>query len=192
MPAFFSFIFVVFSLICMAQGSTGNPMLRAGSKTEYQPGKDDGLWHSELPDSLIIDSIVIHKALREMQAFSHQQLVKTYKIHLGLNPLGAKQVDGDCKTPEGLYQINSKNRVSTYHKSLGISYPNQNDMLEAKKTGRPPGRDVVIHGWPNGTVRFRTNLYQNDWTSGCIAVTNPEIDELFEHVNIGIPILITP
>src|ERR1019366_1979114 len=162
-----AFIFLPFSMLCFCQESSAdNPMLRASGKTEYKADRDDSLWHKDLPDAVIIDSIAIHKSAHEMQVFSHQQMVKTYVIHLGLHPVGPRQVNGDCKTPEGLYFINSKNDASMYHKSLGISYPNENDILEANKLGESPGGDIVIHGWPNGTIRFGRNHYYNDWTRG--------------------------
>lgn len=152
----------------------------------------DNYYKARLTDGVMIDSIAVTKSTREMRVFSHGKLLKKYHIHLGLQPVGPKQVAGDFKTPEGLYRINAKNPRSLYHKSLGISYPNKEDILRAKRMGRSPGGDIVIHGWPNGKENAGPRHYQNDWTSGCIGLLNKEIDELFEHVSVGIPIFIEP
>lgn len=145
-----------------------------------------------LPPDLTIDSVVVHKSAHQMVVFWHQQPIRVYKIHLGLCPTGPKQCEGDYKTPEGLYFINSKNTYSSFHKSLGISYPNARDVARAQRLGKKPGGDILIHGLPNGEENAGPNRYQNDWTWGCVALSDPEIDELFPHVKTGIPILITP
>lgn len=118
--------------------------------------------------------------------------MKSYKIALGKNPVGDKQFEGDDKTPEGLYYINDKNPNSGYHKNLGVSYPNASDSVEAKSFNKPVGGDIKIHGIRNymGIIGKFHNL--RDWTRGCIAVTDEEIDELYEHVPIGTPIQINP
>ena len=180
-------------MICYCQEvGGGNLMLRSGGKTTYNPETDPSYLHRELADSITIDSMAIHKEDRLLFAFCHGQLLKMYRIHLGLQPVGAKQSYGDYKTPEGRYYINARNTMSSYHKSLGISCPNENDLLEAKKQGKPPGGDIVLHGLPNGAEELGKNHYRNDWTWGCIALTNSEIDELFQHVNLGTPILVLP
>ena len=145
-----------------------------------------------LPGNLIIDSIVIHKQSHEMLVFSENELVKIYRIHLGISPEGRKQVSGDYKTPEGLYRTTYRNENSLFHKSFGISYPNAEDLMNAKKLGKPAGGDVMVHGLPNRDAAVGMDRYQNDWTWGCIALRNEEIDELFTRVNPGTPILITP
>ncbi|HLP49598.1 MAG TPA: L,D-transpeptidase family protein [Chitinophagales bacterium] len=139
-----------------------------------------------------VDSIAVHKAERELQAFSNGQLVKIYRVCLGQNPVGPKQVNGDKKTPEGLYRISYRNAGSLYHKSLAISYPNKQDVERAKKMGESAGGDVMIHGLPNFDAEAGPDKYTNDWTWGCIALRNHEIDELFERVKPGTPILIMP
>jgi len=146
----------------------------------------------DLPDGLTVDSIVIDKAAHEMRVFNHNQLLKKYRVCLGLKPIGKKQVAGDFKTPEGLYHINNKNPQSQFHKSLGISYPNKEDILVARKLHHSPGGDIMIHGLPNGQENVGPHRYRNDWTWGCIALRNNEIDDLFEHVKVGIPVLIRP
>ncbi len=170
--------------------------LAAGNKTShYKPTYTDLLDNTAsavLPANLVIDSMVIHKSAHQLLVFKAGVLIKMYKVQLGLNPIGPKQFSGDLKTPEGLYYINSKNAASRFHKSLGISYPNATDLKRAYKLGRLPGGDIMIHGLPNGQENVGPDRYQNDWTWGCVAVRNTEIDELFEHVGVGTPLLITP
>lgn len=146
---------------------------------------------NRLRANLKVDSIVIHKSARKLIAFSKGKAVLRYRVALGLNPVGAKQVQGDYKTPEGLYRINGKNANSLYHKNLGISYPNNADRARAMKLGQSPGGDIKIHGLPNGSGYIGKRHLLADWTWGCIALTNEEIDELYKYVKIGVPVLIT-
>ena len=127
-----------------------------------------------------------------MLVFNDNHLVKMYRICLGVNPEGRKQVSGDYKTPEGLYHTTYRNEFSQFHKSFGISYPNAEDVMNAKKLGKSAGGDVMVHGLPNRDANVGMDRYQNDWTWGCIALRNEEIDELFTRVNPGTPIFITP
>ena len=132
-----------------------------------------------------IDSLIVYKANREMEVYSGGSLVKTFAISLGRNPIGDKEFEGDKKTPEGKYIIDTKNSESGYHKNLGISYPNESDIENAKKNGKPTGGDIKIHGLKN-KLGFIGKFHRwFDWTMGCIAVTNEEIDELFATVPIG-------
>lgn len=139
-----------------------------------------------------VDSIVVVKHFRQMYVFKQGHLQKVYKIALGEQPIGPKHFEGDRKTPEGRYTITRKNAVSAAHKSLRISYPNDDDRSYAKKYGKPTGGDVMIHGILNGEEKNTAEWMKNDWTWGCIAVTNEEVDELFEHVKVGAPIVILP
>jgi len=145
-----------------------------------------------LPEDQKIDKLVVLKSEREMRAYANGKLLKTYKIALGNNPIGDKQFEGDCKTPEGLYTINDKNPNSAYHKNLGISYPNLQDIAEARKLGKPTGGDIKIHGMRNGHSYLGFFHRLSDWTHGCIAVTDAEVDELYAHTPIGTPIEIRP
>ena len=153
---------------------------------------DNGAFPIALADNLMIDSIVVHKSAHEMLVFRKGILLKKYVVQLGSNPVGPKQYLGDHKTPEGTYYISGKNAASRFHKSLGISYPNANDLQKASSQGKSPGGDIMIHGLPNGEENVGPTRYRNDWTWGCIAVRNAEIDELFEHTEPGTPIVITP
>jgi murein L,D-transpeptidase YafK len=145
-----------------------------------------------LPEGSVIDKLVVYKSKRQLLAYSKGALLKTYSIALGRQPIGDKQFEGDKKTPEGLYFINGKNPNSGYYKNLGISYPNASDMKEAKKLGKPVGGDIKIHGLRNrGGLLGKCHRWF-DWTLGCIAVTNEEMDELYNAVPIGTPIEIYP
>ena len=145
----------------------------------------------ELPKDTSIDSIVVYKSKKRLYAYADGKLIKTYKISLGRNPIGKKVYEGDNKTPEGIYIINDKNPNSGFYKNLGISYPNNEDIENAKNLGKPTGGDVKIHGIKNGLGFFDKFHY---WfsTRGCIRVTNKEIDELYYAVKIGTTIDIQP
>lgn len=145
-----------------------------------------------LPANIQVDSIVVYKSRHTLLAFSKGQLVKTYKISLGSIPMGSKKFEGDKKTPEGVYFINAKNPNSGYHKNLGISYPDKRDMDNAKKIGKPTGGDVKIHGLRNGLGFLCKFQRWYDWTAGCIALTNQEVDELYTSTKIGTKIEIKP
>jgi murein L,D-transpeptidase YafK len=145
-----------------------------------------------LSKNIKFDSIVVLKNERTLYAYQNKELIKSYYISIGRNSIGPKQFEGDCKTPEGIYMIDSKNSKSAYHKNLGISYPNNKDKEYAKKYNKPPGSAIKIHGIraPLGFIgKFHRLL---NWTLGCIAVTNKEMDELYAATNIGTPILIKP
>jgi len=146
----------------------------------------------KLSANIQIDKIVVYKSKRQMLAYSNGQLVKTYKIALGRQPIGDKEFEGDKKTPEGIYYINDKNPNSGYHKNLGISYPDKVDIKNAKRLGKPTGGDVKIHGLRNKTGMISKFHRWFDWTLGCIAVTDEEIDELYNSVKVGTQIEIKP
>ncbi len=125
-----------------------------------------------------VDKILIEKKERRLTLISKGKVLKTYKIALGGNPQGPKERQGDNKTPEGTYVIDSRNRDSRYHLSLHISYPNEKDKRRAKELGVPPGGDVMIHGIKNGFSWVGDFHADIDWTKGCIAVTDEEIEEI--------------
>jgi murein L,D-transpeptidase YafK len=138
---------------------------------------------NKLPNNTKIDALVVYKSERKLIAFSKGKIIKTYSIALGKSPIGAKQFQGDNKTPEGVYFINGKNAHSVAYKNLGISYPNSNDISNSK--GKPTGGDIKIHGLMNN-LWFIGNFHRlGDWTNGCIAVNNFEMDELYNSVKIG-------
>lgn len=137
------------------------------------------------------DFILIEKKVRLLTLFSNGEKVKEYKIALGCNPVGAKTMQGDNKTPEGLYTIDAKNPASSYHLSLHISYPNSCDQEISRRLGVPAGGDIMIHGERNGSGND-TPTRDADWTRGCIAVTNDEIEEIYDAVPVGTLVEITP
>lgn len=148
--------------------------------------------NNSIPKSTKIDSIVVLKSERRLEVYNKGHLLKTYKIALGEHPVGQKQYEGDRKTPEGLYFINDKNPNSDYHKNLGISYPNTTDRAFAAKNSKSPGGSVKIHGLKNGKGYIGAAHLLTDWTHGCIAVTDEEVDEIYSHTPIGTPINILP
>ena len=127
-----------------------------------------------------------------MMAYCGGRVVKEYKISLGKNPVGNKQYEGDGRTPEGTYYIDGRNDKSQCYKNLGISYPAEADIQRAKKIGEPTGGDIKIHGMLNGYGFIGKFHRWQDWTNGCIAVTDDEIDELYVHTQTGTPIEIKP
>jgi murein L,D-transpeptidase YafK len=139
-----------------------------------------------------VDSIVIIKHAREMQVYGHQRLLTSYRVCLGNNPVGPKHFQNDGKTPEGIYYINGKNPNSHYHKCLGISYPHDADRAYAKRFRKPTGGDIKIHGLPNDFGDEGQEDVKDDWTLGCIALNDKEIDELYAHTAVGTCVNILP
>lgn len=133
-----------------------------------------------------VTQVQVHKADRKMYLFHHDKVLKSYDIALGFAPQGHKQFEGDGKTPEGQYFISHKNPDSKFHLSLGISYPNEADTAFAESQGKSPGGEIFIHGGPNERVSRR------DWTWGCIALTDKEMERVYSMVKPGTPIFILP
>jgi murein L,D-transpeptidase YafK len=133
-----------------------------------------------------VDRVVVHKSRREMLLLSGASVVRSYRVALGREPLGHKQQEGDGRTPEGRYTIDRRNPRSRYHLSLHISYPNEADSARAAAAGVPPGGDIMIHGLKPGVD------HPADWTQGCIAVTDAEIEEIWDLVADGTPVEIHP
>jgi L,D-peptidoglycan transpeptidase YkuD (ErfK/YbiS/YcfS/YnhG family) len=138
------------------------------------------------------DKVLIAKKKRRLTLLSKGEVIKTYKIALGGNPIGPKERQGDNKTPEGIYIIDSRNRDSDYHLSLHISYPNEKDKMRAKELGVSPGGDIMIHGIKNGLTLVRASQAEVDWTKGCIAVTDEEMEEIYKLVPNGTIVEIRP
>ena len=140
---------------------------------------------SELP---IAELVLIDKSERKMWLITEGRKYREYDISLGDNPIGHKEQERDEKTPEGRYTIDYRNPESKYHLSLHINYPREQDKENADSKGVSPGGDIFIHGLPNGSEHMSL-AYQNiDWTDGCIAVNNPEIEEIWQLVRDGTPI----
>jgi len=124
------------------------------------------------------DRILVEKGARRLTLVSEGEVLKAYKIALGGNPVGPKERQGDNKTPEGTYVIDARNRDSRFHLSLHISYPNEKDRIRAKELGVSPGGNIMIHGIKNGLSWIGDAHAEVDWTKGCIAVTDEEIEEI--------------
>jgi murein L,D-transpeptidase YafK len=136
------------------------------------------------------DKVVVLKGERKLLLMKGDEVLKTYSVSLGGNPVGPKIRQGDSKTPEGTYVLDRHNAKSQYHRSIHISYPNAGDVARAKRLGVPPGGDVFVHGQP---IDFSgTSQQLGDWTDGCISVTNAEMDEIWRAVADGTPIEIRP
>ncbi|HEX9023775.1 MAG TPA: L,D-transpeptidase family protein [Geobacteraceae bacterium] len=147
---------------------------------------------SAVATDLVADRVLIEKRARRLTIYSCGQEIKTYKVALGRNPNGPRDREGDNKTPEGIYTINSRNNNSRYHLSLHISYPNSQDIQHAKSQGVSPGGNIMIHGIMNGLGWLGRFHRWVDWTKGCIAVTNPEIEEIAWLVPNGTRVEIRP
>ena len=139
-----------------------------------------------------VDKVLIEKERRRLMLISKGEVLKTYKIALGGNPNGPKERQGDNKTPEGTYVIDSRNKDSRYHLALRISYPNERDKNRAKDLGVSPGGNIMIHGIKNG-FSWVGDLHTGiDWTQGCIAVTDEEIEQISKLVPNGTTVEIRP
>jgi murein L,D-transpeptidase YafK len=149
------------------------------------------LWSNSVL-SANVDNVLVVKSTRTMYLLSKGNKVKTYSIALGRNPVGHKQQKGDERTPEGKYSLDYKNSESSFHKAIHISYPNENDTIMAKEKGVEPGGFIMIHGQKNGYGWLSWLTQKINWTNGCIAVTDEEMDEIWRLVKIGTPIEIQP
>jgi murein L,D-transpeptidase YafK len=139
-----------------------------------------------------VDRIVVAKADRTMTLMQNGKAFKTYKVALSREPVGPKEREGDHRVPEGMYTIDSKNAHSRFHLALHVSYPNAADRERAGKLGVKPGGNIEIHGLGNTYGWVGSLQRQIDWTDGCIAVTNSEIDEIWSMVPVGTPLEIRP
>ncbi len=138
------------------------------------------------------DKVLIEKKARRLTLLTRGEVIKTYRIALGGNPVGPKERQGDNKTPEGTYVIDSRNGNSRYHLALHISYPNEADQKRARELGVSPGGDIMIHGLKNGFAPLGASHAEVDWTEGCIAVTNQEMEEIYKFVPNGTIVEIKP
>lgn len=138
------------------------------------------------------DQIVVYKGKRQLHLLRNGAVFRIYRVALGRRPLDHKLQEGDGRTPEGAYIIDSRNPKSNFHLSLHISYPNMGDRARAAALGVSPGGAIMLHGLPNGFTAARLDHPAFDWTDGCIALTNEDIEELWHMVDDGTPILLKP
>src|SRR5687768_206805 len=143
-------------------------------------------------DPLTADSIVVDKAQRKLTLYHRGSPVRTYLVALGQQPVGDKIRRGDMRTPEGVFRIEARNPQSRYHLALRISYPDAAHSARARALGVSPGGDIMIHGLPKRQAWVGSAHRDFDWTEGCIAVTNAEIEEIWSAVPVGTPIHIKP
>jgi murein L,D-transpeptidase YafK len=145
-----------------------------------------------LEEHLDITQVLVRKSERRLYLLSGEQKVRSYRISLGDNPVGHKLYEGDKRTPEGDYILDWRNANSDFYKSIHISYPNARDRELAEAWGLDPGGSIMIHGLPNEAGDLAFAYAGLDWTEGCIAVTNEEMDEIWSLVDNGTPIRILP
>lgn len=150
--------------------------------------------HSDPPlaDGTHADRVVVTKSARTLELYRGTELLRSYPVSLGREPVGAKQREGDGRTPEGTYTLDYRKVDSSFHRALHISYPSPADSAAAKTAGLHPGGLIMVHGMRNG-LGFLGRLHTLfDWTDGCVAVTDNEIEEILRVVPDGTPIEIKP
>jgi murein L,D-transpeptidase YafK len=145
-----------------------------------------------LPRDAVADRVLVEKAARRLILFRAGTILKTYRVALGRAPHGAKEYEGDQRTPEGTYSIDFHKPDSDYHLALHISYPEQHDIDRASAQGLSAGSDIMIHGLPNGRGWIGRFHRRSDWTAGCVAVADFEIEEIYRAVPDGTPIELRP
>lgn len=151
------------------------------------------LWpEPRLPQSAKADNVIVLKGQRRLLLLHGDKTLKVYTVVLGREPHDHKVREGDGRTPEGTYRLDSRNPRSRFHLALHISYPNESDRARAVAAGASPGGDIMIHGLPNGLGWIGKLHRFIDWTDGCIAVTNREMEEIWRAVDDGTPIEIRP
>jgi murein L,D-transpeptidase YafK len=138
------------------------------------------------------DLVVVKKAERKLLLMRAGQPFREFRIALGPRPWGHKEMVGDDRTPEGRYWLDLKRSQSRFYKAIRISYPNEQDLERARERGVNPGGNIMIHGFPNENREPEDVAQMYNWTSGCIAVTNAEMDEIWASVDPGTPIEISP
>jgi murein L,D-transpeptidase YafK len=140
----------------------------------------------------VVDKVVVHKSDRKLELLQHGAVVRTYKIALGLNPIGTKERSGDFRTPEGFYRLIRRNPRSDYFLSMQVSYPNETDLKHARRNHWDTGGSIMIHGLPNQLKHDPSYYESRDWTDGCIAVSNSDMLEIWLLVPDNAPIEILP
>ncbi|MDO3664538.1 L,D-transpeptidase family protein [Acinetobacter higginsii] len=183
---------ILILLLGLAYSQYGKFIPTLGSA--HQPLSDHEI--QQLQQNKPVTSIEVFKSQRILQLKHQQEVIRSYPIRLGFDPIGHKQFEGDGKTPEGTYSIDWRNPQSAYYKSLHISYPNKVDRAYAQQQGQSAGGDVMIHGTvPTRATSFPASasyMPRKDWTLGCIAVTNADMDEIWQLVTDHTAILIHP
>ena len=141
---------------------------------------------------MMADKILVRKSERRLYLLRHGEVLRSFRVALGLRPQGHKQEEGDYRTPEGDYKLIRRNARSDFFLSMEISYPNPNDLARAQRQGIRPGGAIMLHGWPNSPRKMPDYYNTADWTDGCIAVTNSDMVEIWLMTPIETPIEIRP
>jgi len=140
----------------------------------------------------VADRVIVDKGDRKLYLMKEGEAFRTFEIALGIRPVGDKEHEGDFKTPEGRYQLDTRNPNSEYFLSIHVSYPNGQDVREARSKGLSPGGAIMIHGQPNSPTRSEAYYRTQDWTNGCIAVSNSDMIDIWLMTNNDTPIEIRP
>ena len=149
----------------------------------------EGAQAGEFP---LADKVVVEKSKRKLHLLKDGVAFRTFDIALGIRPIGDKEKEGDFKTPEGNYLLDARNPDSEFFLSIHVSYPNQRDRAEARKKGVDPGSAIMIHGQPNDPTRSEAYYRTQDWTNGCIAVSNSDMIDIWLMITDNTPIEIRP
>jgi murein L,D-transpeptidase YafK len=139
-----------------------------------------------------VDRVIVHKATRKMELYRGGAIVASYRVSLGLVPTGQKQREGDYRTPEGSYRLMRRNAQSDFFLAVQVSYPEATDIVLARRHGWAPGGSIMVHGLPNSMKYSRDRYLSNDWTDGCIALSNEDMLDFWLLTGLGTPIEIRP
>jgi murein L,D-transpeptidase YafK len=164
----------------------------AKAKTPQKPDQYASLTPSDEPVLEKADRVVVMKGQRKMVLMHGDRVLDVFTVALGRYPKGHKQREGDQRTPEGVYTLDEKMTKSNFYRGIHISYPNASDAVRAQRNGHRPGGRILIHGLPNGWDAKTLGHPKFDWTDGCIAVTNREMDRVWARIDAGTPIEIFP
>lgn len=175
-------VLVMVGLVCagLAQADANLPASRLGLTASLS---------SELP---MADRVLVRKSQRKMYLYHQGSVLREYPVRLGLQPEGAKQFEGDYRTPEGRYHLARRNSNSNYFLSVQVDYPNERDIARAKRSKEKPGGAIMVHGLPNAPTRPADYYQTIDWTDGCIALNNSDMVEFWLMTRNGTPIDIEP
>lgn len=180
----------LFSALCLLALLAGALLLLRPETFRPAPHPDPGPTLPEVALSGPLDRILIEKSARRITLFQNDKPVRIWPIALGFAPEGDKDREGDGRTPEGIFTIDRRNDGSRYHLSLGLDYPQPEDITRARAGGYSPGGDIMIHGQPNGLTE--PLMIPGDWTAGCIALTNAQMREIWGHTPTGTTVEIRP
>jgi murein L,D-transpeptidase YafK len=175
--------FLSLVLFCTIALATSGEVVALDSGVQFNPAL------SELP---MADRVVVRKSARKLFLYRHGEVVREYEVRLGLRPEGAKEFEGDFRTPEGRYHLARRNPQSDYFLSIQVDYPNDRDLAKAKRKKVMPGGAIMIHGLPNTPRKPLDYYHRVDWTDGCIAVSNSDMVEIWLMTKPGVPIDILP